>query len=60
MVTVKLLNNNELSNFMQNKYCVLCVKNCLLKIVEDVDVGSLEIVETLHVKLFLVKTQIDF
>ena len=45
---------------MQNKYCVLCVKNCLLKIVEDVDVGSLEIVETLHVKLFLVKTQIDF
>ena len=59
-MTVKLLNNNELSNFMQNKYCVLCVKNCLLKIVEDVDVGSLEIVETLHVKLFLVKTQIDF
>ena len=51
MVTVKLLNNSKLSNFMQNKYCVLCVKNCLLKIVEDVDVGILEIVESLHVIL---------
>ena len=41
MVTIKLLNSNKLSNIMKNKYCILCVKNYLLKIMEDVVVGIL-------------------
>ena len=40
-MTVKLLNNNKLSNIMKNKCCILCMKNYLLKIVDDVDVGIL-------------------
>ena len=40
VVTIKLLNNN-LSNIMKNKYCNLCVKNYLLKIMEGVAVGVL-------------------
>ena len=39
MVTIKLLNNNKLSNIIKNKYCFLCVKNYLLKIMEDVAIG---------------------
>ena len=49
MVTIKLLNNNKLSNIVKNKY-ILCVKNYLLKIMEDVALGILES----RVKLFLV------
>ena len=42
MVTNKLLNNNNrLSNIMKNKYCILYVKNYLLKIIEEVAVGNL-------------------
>ena len=37
---------------MKNKYCILCVKNCLLKIMKDV---ALEICKVRLVKLFLVK-----
>ena len=40
VVTIKLL-NNKLSNIMKNKNCILCVKNYLLKIIEDVAVGIL-------------------
>ena len=40
-MTTKVLNNNKLSNIMQNKYCTHCVKNYLLKIIEDVTVGTL-------------------
>ena len=42
MLTIKLLNNNELQNIMKNKYCILCVKNYLLKMMQDVAVGILE------------------
>ena len=41
MVTIKLLNINKLLNIMKNKYCILCLKNYLLKIMEDVAVGIL-------------------
>ena len=41
MVTIKLLNNNELSNIAINKSCVLCVRNYLWKIMEDVAKGIL-------------------
>ena len=43
VVTIKLLNNNnnKLSNIMKNKYCILCVKNYLLKIMDDLAVGIL-------------------
>ena len=41
VVTIKLLNNDKLSNIMKNKYCVLCVKNYLLKIIEDIPVEIL-------------------
>ena len=38
VVTIKLLHNNKLSNNMENKYFIL--KNYLLKIIEDVAVGT--------------------
>ena len=41
-VTIKLLNNNKLLNIMKNKYCMLCVKNYLFKIVEYVAIGTLQ------------------
>ena len=41
VVTIKPLNNNKLSNIMKKKYCVLCVKNYLLKIMDDIAVGIL-------------------
>ena len=45
VVTIKFLNNNnnnnKLSNIMKNKYCILCVKNYLLKIMDDLAVGIL-------------------
>ena len=53
-MTVKLLNNNKLLNIMKNAHCVLCVKNYLLKIMEDVFVGILGSRVILR-KLFLVK-----
>ena len=40
-MTIKLLNNNKLSNVMKSKFCILCVKNYLLKIMENVAVGTL-------------------
>ena len=42
VVTIKLLNNNKLSNVIKNKYCILPVKNYLLKIMEDVAAGILQ------------------
>ena len=42
MMTVKFLNNNKLLNIMNNKYCILCVKNYLLKIMQGVAVGILQ------------------
>ena len=39
---INLLNNNKLPNIMKNKYCILCVKNHLLKIMKNVAVGILE------------------
>ena len=33
-VTIGLLNNNKLSNSIKNKYCILCVKKYLLKIMK--------------------------
>ena len=41
LVTFKLLNNNKLSNIMENKYCIVSVKNPLLKIMEDFTVAIL-------------------
>ena len=41
VVPFKLLNNNKLLNIMKNKYCTPCVKNNLLKIMEDVAKGIL-------------------
>ena len=41
VVTIKLLNSNELSNIKKNKYFTLCVKNYLLKNMEDVAVKIL-------------------
>ena len=42
VVTIKLLNNNKLSNILKSKYCILCVKNYLLKIMENVAVAILQ------------------
>ena len=42
VVTIKLLNNNKLLYIMKNKYCILCVKSYLLKIMEDLAVGILQ------------------
>ena len=42
VVTNKLLNNSKLLNIMKNKYCILCVKKYLFKIMEDVAVGILQ------------------
>ena len=39
VVTIKCLNDNKLSKIMKNKYCILYMKNYLLKIMEDVAVG---------------------
>ena len=41
-VTSKLLNDDKFSNTMKNKYCIVCVKNYLLKIMETVAVGILQ------------------
>ena len=41
VATIKILINNKLSNIMKNKYCILRVKNYLLKIMEEVAVGIL-------------------
>ena len=41
VVTIKLLNDNRLSNFMKNKYCILCAKNYQFKIMKDVTVRIL-------------------
>ena len=41
MVTIKLLNNNELSNIATNKSYILCVRNYLWKIMQDVTKGIL-------------------
>ena len=41
-MTIKILNNNKLSNIMKKKYCILYVKNYLLKSMEDVAVGILQ------------------
>ena len=41
VVAIKLFINNKLSNIMKNKYCILCVKNYLLKIMENIAVGIL-------------------
>ena len=43
MMAIKLLNNTNFLNIMKNKYYILCVKNYLLKIMEDVAVGTLRI-----------------
>ena len=40
-MTIKILNNNKHSKIIKNKYCILYVKNYLLKIVEDVAAGIL-------------------
>ena len=41
-MTVTRLNNNRFSNIIiKNKYCILCVKKYLLKIMEDIAVGIL-------------------
>ena len=32
-MTIKLLNNDKLLNIMKSKYCIMCVKNYLLKII---------------------------
>ena len=42
VVPIKLLNNNKLSNIMRNKYCIMRVKNHLLKFMEDVTEGILQ------------------
>ena len=42
VVIIKLLNNHKLSNIMENKYCILCVKNYSLKIMEDFAAGIFE------------------
>ena len=34
-----LNNNNKLSHIMKSKYCILWSKNCLSKIMEDINVG---------------------
>ena len=44
--------NNKFSIIMKKKNCILCVKNCLLKTMENVTVG---ILQSKNVKLFLVK-----
>ena len=36
------LNNNKHSNIIENKYCILCVKNYFLKILEDIIVEILQ------------------
>ena len=41
MMTIKLLNNNKPANIMKNKDCTLCVKNYLLKIMENITVQIL-------------------
>ena len=41
-MTVTRLNNNKFSNIIiKNKYCILCVKNYLLKTMENIAVGIL-------------------
>ena len=40
-VTIKLLNNNKLSDNMKIKYCILCAENYFLKIMKDVAAGIL-------------------
>ena len=43
---------------MKNKYCILCVKNYLLKMMEDIAVGilpSMNFKKVEDVKLFVVK-----
>ena len=43
---------------MKNKYCILCVKNYLLKMMEDIAVGilpSMNFKRVEDVKLFVVK-----
>ena len=42
VVTIDFLNNNKLSRIMKNKYCILYMKNYLLKIMEDMTVGILQ------------------
>ena len=39
--SIKLLNNTKLSNVMKNKYCILFMKDYLLKIMGIVAVGIL-------------------
>ena len=39
-MTIKLLNNKKLLNIIKNKYCILCMKNYLLKIMDNVTVGK--------------------
>ena len=41
VVTIKLLDNTKLSNIMENKYCIQCAKNYLLKSMEHIAVGIL-------------------
>ena len=55
-VAIKILNNKLLS-IMSNKYCILCVKNYLLKTIEDVAVviAKQEVWKVERVKSFLVK-----
>ena len=58
VVTIKILNNNKISNIMKNKYCILCVKNYLLKMMEDIATGilpSMNFKKVEDVRLFLVK-----
>ena len=43
MMAIKLLNNTNILNIMKNKYYIPCVKNYLLKIMEDVAVATLRI-----------------
>ena len=40
-VTIKHF-NNKLSNIMKDKYLILCVKNYLLKTMEDITAGILQ------------------
>ena len=42
IVTITLSNNNKLPNIMKNKYCILCMKNYLLKVMNDVAIGILK------------------
>ena len=42
IVTIRLSNNNKLPNIMKSKYCILCMKNYSLKVMNDVAIGILK------------------